>query len=60
MDAIRGRGHARFVHKGDQEASLKALKAAAVMQMEGLVRTHRDAVEQLLGIKCEHDSPVVP
>ena len=31
-----------------------------VLQMEGIVRTQRDALEQSQGIRVEHDSPLVP
>eukprot|EP00975_Prorocentrum_lima_P038327 8055964-Prorocentrum_lima.AAC.1 len=32
----------------------------SVMQIEGLVRARRDAAEQLLGVRIEHDSAAVP
>ena len=31
-----------------------------VQQIEGLVRTHRDAAEQAQGIRIEGDSPLIP
>ena len=31
-----------------------------VKQIEGIVRSHRDAVEQSQKIKVEHNSPLVP
>ena len=82
-------GHAKFIHKADQERSLNSLMRTAiqklgaaveaipenspvgesqsngamenaVMQIEGLVRSHRDALEVSQKISVSNESPLVP